>query len=114
MTTTASDLALFEIRVDEFVAAALRRLHDRDIALDGPLLHPVLKLIGNLAQGGPRHWIELAIRIEEADDPLGLLEWLNQPVQQNAVETPVMPADAVLVMLVKGRLPSPSETTGAR
>jgi hypothetical protein len=29
----------------------------------------------------------LSIRIEEADDPLRLLERLNQPIEQNAVET---------------------------
>jgi hypothetical protein len=27
---------------------------------------------------------------------------LNQPVQQNAVETSIMPVDAVLVVLVEG------------
>ena len=48
-------LGPFEIRVDEFVTTALRRLDDRDVALLGPLLHPALKLIGDVAQGVPRH-----------------------------------------------------------
>jgi hypothetical protein len=43
-------LCSFEIRVDKFVATALRCLHDRDVALRGPLLHPALKLVGNVAQ----------------------------------------------------------------
>ena len=48
-------LGPFEIRVDEFVATALRRLDDRNVALRGPLLHPALKLVGDVAQGIPRH-----------------------------------------------------------
>jgi hypothetical protein len=44
----------------------------------------------------------LAIGIEKADDPLWLLERLDQPVQQNPVETAIMPEDAVLVVLVEG------------
>jgi hypothetical protein len=44
----------------------------------------------------------LAVRIEEADDPLRLLERLNQPIQQNAVETTIMPTYAVLVVLIEG------------
>ena len=102
-------LGSFEIRIDEVVTTALRRLHDRDVALRGPLLHPALKLVGDVAQGVPRHRVKLPIRIEEADDPLWLLERLNQPVQQNAVETTIMPMDAVFVVLVEGvhdRLPA--------
>ena len=45
-------LSSFEVRIDEFVTTALRRLHDRDIALRGPFAHPALKLVGDLAQGG--------------------------------------------------------------
>ena len=31
-----------------------------------------------------------------------LLERLNQPIEQNAVETTIMPMDVVLVVLVEG------------
>jgi hypothetical protein len=51
----------------------------------------------------------LSIRIEEADDPLRLLERLNQPIEQNAVETTIMPPDTVFVVLEEGvhaRLPA--------
>jgi hypothetical protein len=44
----------------------------------------------------------VAIDIEKAHDPLGLLKWLDEPVQQNPVKTPIAKANAVPVMLVKG------------
>jgi hypothetical protein len=43
----------------------------------------------------------LAIGVEEPDHPLRLLERLNQPIQQNAVETTIVPTDAVFVVLKK-------------
>jgi hypothetical protein len=42
-------LGPFEIRVDKFVTTALWRLEDRNVALRGPLLHPALKLVGDVA-----------------------------------------------------------------
>src|ERR1700730_1464030 len=48
-------LGLFEIWIDEIVTTALRRLHDRDVALGRSLLHPVLKLVGDVGQGVPCH-----------------------------------------------------------
>jgi hypothetical protein len=51
----------------------------------------------------------LSIRIEESNDPLRLLERLNQPIDQNAVKTTIVPTDAVFVVLEKGvhdRLPA--------
>src|SRR5262252_1598526 len=109
-------LGPFEIRVDEFVTTAFRRLHDRNVALGGPLVHPALKLVDDAAQGIPRHRVELAICVEEADDPLWLLERLDQPVQQDAVETTIMPVDAVLVVRVEGihdRLPTAVPAAGS-
>ena len=47
-------------------------------------------------------WIELPIRIEEANDALWLLERLNQSVQQDAVKATIVPTNAVLVVLVEG------------
>jgi hypothetical protein len=58
----------------------------------------------------------VAIGFEKANDPLRLLERLNQPIQQNAVETTIMPMDAVLVVLVEGvhgRLPAAVLATGS-
>ncbi len=53
---------------------------------------------------------------EKTDDPLRLLERLNQPIQQNAVETTIMPMDAVPMVLVEGvhgRLPAAVVATGS-
>ena len=48
-------LGSFKIWIDEFVTTALRRLHDRDVALGRPLLHPPLKLVGDVGQRVPCH-----------------------------------------------------------
>ena len=42
-------LGPFEIRLDEFVTTARRRLDDRNVALRGALLHPALKLVSDVA-----------------------------------------------------------------
>jgi ProQ/FINO family len=39
----------------EVVTTALRCFDNRDVALFGPLRHPALKLVGDVAQGVPRH-----------------------------------------------------------
>ena len=36
--------------------------------------------------------------IEEANNPLGLLKRLNQPIQQDPIKAPVMPTNAALVV----------------
>jgi hypothetical protein len=46
-------LGAAEIGVDEFVAAAFRRLYDRDAALDGKALEPGLEILRNAAQHLP-------------------------------------------------------------
>jgi len=50
-------LGPIEIRVDELVTTALRRLHDRNPALCRALIDPALKLLGDLAQGVARHGV---------------------------------------------------------
>ncbi|MGH9162015.1 MAG: Calx-beta domain-containing protein [Vicinamibacteraceae bacterium] len=51
---------------------------------------------------GLAHRILLSIRVEEPDDALRLLEGLDQPIDQDAVEAPVSETNAILVMLVEG------------
>jgi hypothetical protein len=60
-------------------------------------LTTVLRASSNAVQTA----IGSAIRVEEADHPLRPLERLNQPIQQNAVETTILPTDAVFVVLKK-------------
>jgi hypothetical protein len=101
-------LGSLEVRVDEFVAPALWRLDNRGVPLVGLILHPALKLLRGAAQDIAADRIRTPIGIEKADDPLGLLKWLDEPVQQDPVKTPIAKADAVPVMLVEGihgRLP---------
>src|ERR1700720_1634266 len=101
-------LGCLEVRVDEFVAPALWRLDNRGVPFVGLILDPALKLLGGAAQNIAADRIEAPIGSEKADDPLGLLKWLDKPVQQNPVKTPIAKANAVPVMLVEGihgRLP---------
>src|ERR1700730_11576768 len=94
-------LGCLEVRVDEFVTPALWRLDNRGVPLVGLILHPALKLLCGAAQDIAADRIEVPIGSEKADDPLGLLKWLDEPVQQDPVKTPIAKADAVLVMFVK-------------
>src|SRR5215471_21650408 len=61
-----------------------------------------LKLVSDVAQGEPCHRKDLSIGTEEANDPLWLLERLDQPIEQNAVKTTIVPTDAVFVVLEEG------------
>jgi hypothetical protein len=65
-------------------------------------LDPGLKLFGGTAQHIAADPIELPVAGEEADHPLGLLEGLDQPVDQDPVKTAIFEADATLVALIKG------------
>jgi hypothetical protein len=40
-----------------------------------------LELLGNAPQRVPAHWVQLPIRVEEANDALWLLEGLNESIQ---------------------------------
>jgi hypothetical protein len=95
-------LGTFEVWIHEFVTPTIRRVHDRNIALGRSFRHPALKFVSDAAQSVPRHRVELAVRIEEPDHPLRLLERLNQSIQQNAIEAAIVPIYAVPVVLVKG------------
>ena len=113
-------LGAVEIPLDELVTAASRRLNDRDIALAGPTFEPGLKVLGNAAQHVSAHQIELPVGLEKADNPLRLLERLDQPIGQNPVEAPLMPANAVPVMLAESvherppLVPTPAEYRRSR
>jgi hypothetical protein len=61
-----------------------------------------LELLGNAPQRVPAHRVKLPISIEEANDALWLLERLNEPIQQNAIKTAIMPTNAVLVVFIEG------------
>jgi hypothetical protein len=91
-----------EVRVDKFVTTALRSLDDWGVPPGRSLLHPDLKLFCSTAQDIATDRIEMPVSFEKADHSLGLLKRLDEPVQQDTVETPIIEANAVLVMIVEG------------
>jgi len=105
-------LCSLEVRVDEFVAPPLWRLDNRGVPFAGILRHPALKLLGSAAQDITADRIEVPVGSEKADDPFGLLKWLDEPVQQNPVKAPIAKANAVPVMLVEGVHGRPSLIQG--
>jgi hypothetical protein len=102
--------------IDNALIEAIKLRSPLGLVPRGPFGRPALKLVSDVAQGGPRHRIDLSISIEEADDPLRLLERLNQPIEQNAVETTIVPTDIVFVVLEEGvhdRLELPVQQPGS-
>ena len=81
---------------------SLRCIQNGRLPFLAPILEPILKLLGDIAQTVSRDSLALAIGIKETDDPLGLLEGLNQSVQKNAVKTAVTELYAILVMFAEG------------
>src|SRR6266496_1539962 len=78
---------ILEIWLDKLVSPALvviplGSIQKRSAPFFGSVLEPVLKLVRDLRQGLPGHSLPLAIGIEEAQHTLGLLEGLDQSVQQ--------------------------------
>ena len=94
-------LGVDEIRVEEFVPAAFGRFYDRRAPLLGSVGHPMLVLLGDVAEFILGYPLPIAIRVEEPNHSLGLLEWLDQAVQQQPIEAPVMEPDAMLMMFEK-------------
>ena len=106
-----------EVRLDKFVTPALWCLNNRGAPAFGLVLDPGLKLFGGIAQQVAADRIDVSVAVEEADHALGLLKWLDQPVEQDPVKAAVREADAVLVVLVEGvhhRLPDPSRQDDPR
>jgi len=64
------------------VATSLGSLQNRSAPFFGAVLEPTLKLIGDAGQVGSGDSETLPVGVEEPKNPFGLLEWLDQPVQQ--------------------------------
>ena len=65
------------------------------------MLHPIMELIGDLPQHIPAHRILIPIRAEETHDALGLLERLDEAVEENPIKAAISESNAILVMLVE-------------
>src|SRR5438445_1835402 len=92
-----------EVRLDELVPTVARRGFDeRGAPLRRTSCHPVVVLTRYVAEHGSAHRVQLAIGVEESHDAFGLLEWLNQSIEQDSIEAPVPETNAIVVMLVEG------------
>ena len=84
-----------EIRIPELIAPVPGRFQDGRTPFPGPLHDPVLELPGGVPQHVAAHRILVSIGVEEAGHSFGLLERLDQSVQQDSVEAPVTAANAI-------------------
>jgi len=100
-------LGALEVRFDELVAAALRRIENRKVALLRPLPQPLLKAIGNAMQRASAHRVQVSVGVEKPNYPLRLLKRLDQSVEQNPVEAAIVKANAALMVLIEGVHGSP-------
>ena len=95
-------LGFAKVRFDELVTAAFRCFEDGSAPLLRPVLHPITELIGNVGEDLATDRELIPVEAEEPDHSLRLLEWLQQPIQQDAVETPVARPDAMPMVLAEG------------
>src|SRR5262249_12974302 len=94
-------LRTLEILADKVVSPTRRSVQEGDVPCLGSVLDPVMELIGDVAEGVPAHPLMIPVRVKEPDDPLGLLERLDEPIEQDAIEAPVPEPDAILMVLVE-------------
>jgi len=95
---TASQILVYEVIAPPF----LGRFHKGSTPFFRSVLQPVLELIGDFRQGPPGHSFSLSVGIKEPEHALGLLERLDQGVQQDSIKASIPKLDAILVMLVEG------------
>jgi len=100
-------VGVLEVRVQEpvaptVIARAVGRFENRSAPLLGPVLQPILELVGDVCEGLPGDPFSFAVHVEEAEHPLGLLERLDQAVEQETIKTPVSELDVMLMVLNEG------------
>src|SRR6516164_10103426 len=95
-------LSFPKVWLDELVSAAFRCFEDGSAPLLGPVLHPIPELIGNVSEDLATDRELIPVEAEEPDYSLGLLEGLQQPIQQDPVETPIARPDVMLMVLAEG------------
>src|SRR6266478_5564979 len=96
-----------KVGLDEVVASTFGSFPDGDVPLLATILHPVVELVSDFPQHIPADRVLMAIGAEESDYPLGLLERLNDAVEQNPIKAAISESNAILVMLeeyVHGKL----------
>ena len=91
-----------KVRIDKVITPSIGRIEDRHAPFLATVLYPVLKLLSDIAQELASNPLALAIGIKETDHPLGLLERLDQYVQEDPIKTTVGKIDAILMTLAEG------------
>jgi hypothetical protein len=96
-------LGAAEVGVDEPVPTFFRRRFDQgSVPVRRAGCDPALILGGDVAEDRLAHGIEFPVCVEEPDDPLRLLKWLDERIPQDAIEATVRETDAIVMMLVEG------------
>src|SRR6476660_3471848 len=95
-------LGPLEIGRHEVVTPSSGRVDNGCTPFLGTVLDPVVELLGDVTQTLAGDSLAAAISIEETNDSLGLLERLDQAVEQDAVKAAVVKFNAMLMMFVEG------------
>ena len=93
---------LLEIRSDKVIAPSTGCIENGRAPLLGSILDPVVKLLADIAQELAGHSLTFTIGVKETNYSLGLLEGLDQPVEQDSIEAAIMEFDVILMMFVEG------------
>jgi hypothetical protein len=94
-------LGALKVGRDKRVAPTGRRVDDGSAPSQRAVLHPVLELVGDVAEHISAHGVLMPVGVEEPDHALGLLEWLDKAVEQDPVEAPISKANAIPMVLVE-------------
>src|SRR5512135_2838461 len=99
----ALSLQLLAVGFDPlFPADALGGLEDLDVPLLGEGLDEVVVVGGDGPEVGGGHPGRLALLLEEADDTRGVLQDLDDVIEEDAIEAGVIEADGLLMVLDEG------------
>src|ERR1700674_2910079 len=83
------------------IPTTLGNIEDGGAPFLGTVLHPAMELISDFPQHIPAYRILIPIRTEETYHSLGLLERLDQTVEQNPIKATISETNVILVMLVE-------------
>ncbi len=89
-------LGLAKVRFDKLIPTTFGCFQDGGAPFLGTILHPIVELISDLPQHIPAHRILIPIGAEETHDSLGLLERLDEAVEQNPVKAAISESNAIL------------------
>jgi hypothetical protein len=80
----------------KLVASTFRSFQDGDVPFLRSVLHPVLKLLGDVSQHIPANGVLISIGAEESHNPFRLLKGLYETVEKNPVKAAIPETNAIL------------------